>query len=339
MGLQNRLFDVVFKTNVWERWRAAQPRVLTVLNYHRIYPEDGHQAFFRSNISATPSQFSEQLDYLKTRFNVISTQRLVAHFQGENPLPPNAALITFDDGYYDNFRYAYPELKRRDLPAIIFLATGYIGKEKPFYWDLISYGLGTTSVDHLSHPAVGEISWDEASDLNKISGLVVEKLKLLPEAEKVKAVDQILAKLDVTISEGQFFGLMLDWDQVKEMSENGIEMGAHTVNHPILTRISIDDAKSEIQESIARVRAATGKAVEAFAYPNGQSGDFNSGIQEILAQNRCQVGLTLLPGPHAYRHLKRDRFAVRRIFLSRKDALPKFAAKIHGAPKISRRFG
>ena len=129
-----------YKLGVLDLARKITPNLLTVLNYHRI-DDASREDFdtFRPNVSATSSEFAAQMDYVSRKYNVISGTELVAFIKGRHQLPAYAAMITFDDGYYDNYANAYPILKAQNLPAIIFLATDFIGSRKPFFWDLIAY--------------------------------------------------------------------------------------------------------------------------------------------------------------------------------------------------------
>ena len=116
------------------------PKTLTVLNYHRIdNPFRRRIDTLRINISATPEDFAQQMDYISAYFNVVTCNDLVNWLYGKKELPDRAAMITFDDGYFDNLSNAYPILRERNLPAVIFLTTDFMGTRKPFYWDYIAY--------------------------------------------------------------------------------------------------------------------------------------------------------------------------------------------------------
>lgn len=134
--------------------------------------------------------------------------------------------------------------------------------------------------------------------------------------------------LDVSIPAGFFRNLMLSWDQVREMRRNGIEFGGHTMNHPILTRVPLEKAKEEIVGSKARVEQELGEKILGFAYPNGLTGDFNAEIERTVAEAGYGAAFTLLNGPSPNAEVKRERFAIRRVFVSHKHTLPQFAALV-----------
>lgn len=327
MALKMGLFDLVLR---------VFPRTLTVLNYHRI--DDPHTegfSTFKSNVSATASMFDLQMKYLEKKYNVVSATDVVRWVRGDAQLPPRAALITFDDGYYDNYKYALPVLKARRLPAIIFLASNYMGSSVPFYWDLIAHCFYKTDKDYLDIPSMGSYSWKDDASKGAVAKQIIEALKSMRELDKVKVVDSISALLDVSPSKDTFEGMFLSWSEVREMVENGIEMGAHTASHPILTRISPDDAKAEIIRSKNRVEEETGAPVHSFAYPNGQQTDFNADVIKAVQDSGLQAAYTLLPGPTRFDTVKKEPFQIRRIFLSHKDTFPKFVGKLSGLSRFS----
>ena len=139
-------------------------------------------------------------------------------------------------------------------------------------------------------------------------------------------VQQLPQELGVSIPEGFFKNLMMSWDQVREMHRAGIEFGAHTMTHPILTRISLDEVRAEVAGSKSRIESEIGETVLSFAYPNGQSSDLNDPIEKVVSETGIRVAFTLLNGPTSQDEARRNPFAVRRIFISYKHSLSEYAA-------------
>src|SRR6266498_1303614 len=265
------------KMGIFEVARKLSQNFLTVLNYHRI-DDPFREGFdtFMPNISATPSNFALQMDYVAQRYNVISGSEFVSCIKGALQLPPRAAIITFDDGYYDNYTNAYPVLKARNLPALIFLATDFIGTKRPFFWDLIAYCFYHTEKERAELPYLGLQSWTDKATRNKVMYEWIKIIKKLPEAEKQRFVDKLPEVLAVAVPEDAFTNFTMSWSNAIELSENAIEMGGHTASHPILTRISLEEARAEISKSKQRIEEEINKPVLSFAYPNGQTADFNT---------------------------------------------------------------
>jgi peptidoglycan/xylan/chitin deacetylase (PgdA/CDA1 family) len=327
--LKESIFNFAFRSGLIRFGRSFNKNSLTVLTYHRI--DDPNRADFDTftpNVSATPEDFDRQMDYIARWFNVVSTRQVVEWLRGEKELPSHAALITFDDGYLDNYTNAYPILRKHNFPAIIFLTTNHIESDLPFYWDLIAYCFHHTNQNQIQFPDGTLRKWNNHTEAERLSEDLITFLKTLSEDEKCAWVKRLPDMLDVKIPVGIFRNLMVSWDQVREMHQNGIEFGGHTMNHPILTRVPLDRAREEIFGSKARVEAELGKETFGFAYPNGLEDNFNEDIQRVTEEAGCGVAFTLLNGPSPLSEVKRQPFAVRRVFISHQHTLPLFAALV-----------
>ena len=332
--------DAVLKLATKLGWhnflQMLYPRTLTVLNYHRIddpYCEDF--STFKPNVSALPEMFDLQMEYLARHYNIVSAIQVAAWVTEGHPLPPRSALITFDDGYYDNYKNAYPILRKRNLPAVIFLASNFMESKTLFFWDLIAYCFHNSQYDHLEIPAVGSFTWKDDVSRDLVVKRVIEILKTLPENEKKRLAGSFPEIMKVPISNDVFSGIFLSWDQVREMNAHGIEMGAHTASHPILTRVHPHDMKVEIVKSKNRIEEEIGRSLHSFAYPNGQRTDFDLDVIREIKTAGFQTAYTLLPGPTRIETIRNHPYQIRRIFLSYKDTFPRFVAKLSGLSRIS----
>jgi peptidoglycan/xylan/chitin deacetylase (PgdA/CDA1 family) len=325
----NLVLDVMLKMGIFSAARRFNSSALTVLNYHRI-DDVSRPGFdtFAPNVTATPTEFARHMDYLRAHFNVISCEDLAAWLRGECELPPHPALITFDDGYYDNYANAYPILKARKLPAVIFLTTGLIDQDKPVYWDYVSYCFHHTQRKSVLLPDLQLVSWANDGERRTVIRRWIESAKSLPNHEKQSVVDSLADALNVSVPEDAFSGLYLTWDQVREMSQNGIEMGSHTVEHPILTRISLSQAGAELVQSKARIEAELGKPVIAFAYPNGERTDFSPEVMNLVHHAGYQLAFTLVKEPPYYSLVRNNPLSIPRVCLTSSDVFSRFVAKI-----------
>lgn len=335
MPRPGRLLDSVLalmlKIGFFDVVRYCMPPVLTVLCYHRV--EDPFRSdfnLFRPNVSASPLEFARQMDYVRRHYSVITCEHLLSWLRGEKVLPRHPLVITFDDGYSDNLAFAYPILKERNLPAIIFLTTGFIGGDLPFYWDYVAYLFSHTQQISARLPITGEAAWTTAAEREKVMISWVDCVKKLHEAERRQAVSEIAAVLDVRVPERVFSNLYLTWEQIRMMDQNNIEFGAHTVNHPILTRISRDGVQEEVNKSKQQIENEIQRPISTFAYPNGQRSDFSDEVISIVREAGIEIAFTLLPGPTQIKVVRENPLAIRRIFLSHSDSFPRFVAKLFG---------
>jgi hypothetical protein len=182
-------------------------------------------------------------------------------------------------------------LRKYNAPATIFLTTGYIGCSWPFHkacFAVWNTGVGEFEVDGLGRYCL-KSSGDRLIAMNKIT----TGLMKLPEREKNLMVETLLKVLGVDLPDGFGEGLSLSWDEVLEMSQNGISFGAHTVTHTNLTRLPIEEARREIVQSKKEIEKRVGAPCTLFAYPNGE---FNAEIIELLNESGFKGAVTTIPG-------------------------------------------
>jgi len=324
--IKNLASRLVYNDSVIRLGRRMFAKSLTVINYHRIGdPARPGLDSFRPNISAHPELFRQQLEYLRRWYNVIEAQDLIKWLNHEKPLPPNAALITFDDGYLDNYTEAYPILRKYEMPALIFLTSGHIDTNQPFYWDLAAYCFHHTTQDHIAFPDHKEQFWSNDIQKEIVSTAWIESMKKIPNHEKKKWVEQLPQTLNVSPPPNFFRNLMMNWDQIREMNKNRIEFGGHTINHPILSRVPIEEAFQEMAGSKEKIEHELGREVQSFAYPNGMSDNFNADIETAVSRAKYQAAFTLLNGPTSLQEVRKNRFTIRRIFISHTHTLPQFS--------------
>ncbi|MCC7547511.1 MAG: polysaccharide deacetylase family protein [Burkholderiales bacterium] len=237
---------------------------LSVLMYHRVLsrpdpllPGQMHAALFDTHMRA-----------LRTHFNCLPLGEAVARLR-EGTLPPRAACVTFDDGYRDNVEVALPILHRHGVPAIFFIATGFLDGGRMFNDTVIEAIRGATvpRLD-LSDLDVGSLP---LSSLEQRRAAISACLK----AAKYRRFDvrhSFVAELARRSSAQLPNDLMMDSSQVNILAAAGMEIGAHTVHHPILLNIDEDNARHEIVDSKRQLEILTGRPVTLFAYPNGIPG-------------------------------------------------------------------
>lgn len=323
------------KTRLEDRLLAGVERIwgrdsLTVLAYHRIRnPEEF--PYFEPVISATPDGFRQQMDIIADRFNPISLHDLHSWLDGAISLPPRAALITFDDGYRDNLEFAMPILEQRGLPAVVFLPTDYIGRDRPFFWDSAAFIFGRTAMRNAELPLLGSRSWTTSSS---ICADWVEAVKRIPEDQKEETVQQLGEVLGVEMPDDAYSGELLTWDEIRNMLNHGFSFGSHTLSHPILTQLSPQDLFRELAESKKRIQDELGMEVRSLAYPNGMPTDFNSQVEEAANNVGYSAAFTLVPGPARHREAAADPLAIRRISLYLDDGSRRFRAKLAGGGRI-----
>ena len=306
---------------------------LTVLAYHRIIEShDPDFSYYQPNVSATPAMFKRQMDFVAKRFNVIDLNTLVAFIEHGKPLPPRPLLITFDDGYLDNYENAFPILKSYGFPAVIFLMTASMDNPIRPWWDQCAYYFKKTKKTSISLP-IGTFEINTSEDRIPVRETVMRQLKKLPETEKQAVIAALPEATDVEPPNEP--PLFVNWDQVRELVANGVACQPHTVTHPILTRIPQDEVQHQLSESRDKIRNETHQEISAFAYPNGTPDDYNKTAIETLRELGYKVAFTLTPGPAKFNVVKEHPYQIARVFLGRRDTFETFVLKVMGAPALT----
>ena len=265
---------------------------VVILMYHRVGP-------YKDIWSLRPtyaSDFEDQIRYLGKTHKILPLRELAQHIREKRPLPKRTAIITFDDGYKDVYIYAYPILKKYNVPATIFLTTGHIGTGNLFWWDKIGYLLWNTKLKRIELDDLGTIPLDQVDDrLQSISKIREHLIKKVTEEKKNKLIEKLVKELGVDIPPDLGKEIILSWHEVKEMNDNGIDFGAHTVTHPILTGVSSKQARAEITQSKREIERRLDQPVTTFSYPNGSVGDFDGEITNLLKESGFTCAVTTVP--------------------------------------------
>jgi peptidoglycan/xylan/chitin deacetylase (PgdA/CDA1 family) len=258
---------------------AARRRRPVILRYHRVYGE-GPEPLYELGLSR--ALFESQLDFLREHCNVVSLAQIFdALFRGK-ALPEHAVAITFDDGYKDNFTQAFPALKSRGLPATVFIAVENVEQAMPFWWDRLAAAIHAApnrpvSLD-LGH-GMESLRLNGVDSRRRAVERACEAFKLMPHGEAGARLDAVLRTLGTG---AEATDPVLSWDEVREMAEGGIEIGSHTLDHPVLSRLSPEEAARQIVESRLRAEDRLKRPVRFFAYPNGKRDDVTPTVKELV---------------------------------------------------------
>jgi peptidoglycan/xylan/chitin deacetylase (PgdA/CDA1 family) len=246
------------------------------------------------------NSFNMQLEYLKKHFEIISLSEAVERMRnGEIKRP--TAVITFDDGYQNNFDVAFPILYRERMPATIFLTTGLINTNDTVWYCRFNLALSQTRRPH--------IEWNgfkfDLSTLDlkaEASAAIQESLKKLEDPKLMATIGNIILELgddpDCPIEIGSPFR-MLDKKAIGEMAASGlIEFGAHTHHHTSLSQLSDEERHNEIRQSTNAIDELTGAPCRYFAYPNGRAEDYNRKTIKDLETCGIENAVTTISGPN-----------------------------------------
>ena len=276
---------------------------LHVLLFHKVGPTA--VPLFGESIKS--HIFERQICFLKKIYEIVSFHDL-GHLNFRPKSSKDFLILTFDDGYKDNYTHAFPVLKKHRIPATVFLATDYINTGRLLWYDRLARIL-YTSVDRpdkntlLRSEMPQEASFllerffaaDSSQKVSCLRSLALQ-LKEIPEERREDLLVRLATVCKVKEEAGDENRAMLSWDEVMEMSRHGISFGSHTRSHPMLSRVSQHEAHREITGSRRIIEEKLGRPVTVFAYPFGKEADYSPDILRILKEEGFEYACTTTQG-------------------------------------------
>jgi len=283
---------IVLLARVARAWRGSHR--LVVLAYHSFSDSIGYL-----DMAVPPALFREQLRYLCGTFKVRSLSAVLAEWDARAGLKADTAVITVDDGYADNFGPLTEAAVAFQSPCTLYLTTGCIDARRPtavMQVMLAVHYASTSSVD-LSEFGLGPMSirtpMEKESAIRAIDGF----LKPLSAGRRDEVIEALIEKSgnrDIV----RLLGLsaMLTWDQIQLMHSAGVEFGAHTVTHPVLSSLDSAKVRDEICASVERVKEMLNVGTVDFAYPYGGRSEVNESVIEICRSSGARSAVMLVEG-------------------------------------------
>lgn len=227
LGVRNASDNLAEHLSLIPLAHAEEDSRVPILMYHKVNPNPATGGL---GLRVTPGSFERQMRYLdKNGFQTISIEHMMSHYTEGKPLPSRPIVITFDDGYEDNYRYAFPILKKHNMIATIFVVAGTIG-------------------------GINEFDYRQGRQpMNK----------------------------------------MATWEQLKEMADYGISIESHTVTHPHMAGVSLEQARKELVESKKILEKGLGRPVNYFCYPYGS---YNQDVANLVGETGYKAAVTTVQG-------------------------------------------
>lgn len=286
------------------------PILGVVYMFHRVIPKESDRLTHFDNLSVSPEYFRAFILSKKNKQDFISINDLPNRLgrivkRGEKPF----ALITFDDGYRDNYDYAFPILQQTNTPFTIFLTYNFIENKHPFNYpfilERIIYNNSQLFLDGKSYRC-GDI--EQKNEVYKL----LEKEVLTWKYEGFE--DKFKTYFANYINDGVYEDNMLTWKQVKEMLNSGLcDVGAHTMSHCRLSNLSIKELENELGESKKVISQKIGQDVKFMSYPYGLSNDINSNVINVTKE--VGYGYSFLSYGGIIRKTQMDYFQIKRLYV------------------------
>jgi len=315
MGKKNLLANFLGRSGALKLIVKFPTTNLIVFNYHRIYTSPLCTQYDEGVFAHSEDIFLAQMRWIKENFNILRESELLDIFDDKATLTGRNAMITFDDGYVDNYELAYPILSDLKIPATFFIPCNQIEGITPPWWDQISYLLKTSKKQTILFQSTefkisddGEMNKQAINDILRIfkTSPVIDIPSLLKYL--VKSCEAPLPEL-IDLSK-QF----MSWSQIKEVSSNNITIGSHTMNHNILANLNDNEQVSELKISKSVIESKIDRSIYSVAYPVGGPTAFNKITKEIAKDVGYKIGYSFINGYH--QDCTMDKFEIRRVELN-----------------------
>lgn len=290
---------------LWERLPAG----LYVFNYHRV--GDANATPFDPNVfSCDEVAFREHVRLLKSNFDVVSAETMIDQVLGGRPLTKRLAVITFDDGYHDNFAAAFPILRDEGASAIFFLPTALVASSVVPWWDEIAWLVKNTREPFISASWINSPLSRSSQSVPELISKVLTAFKANPAEPAVK-IEELKRTLKCEMPVHAAEPLFLNWEQAKAMREGGMDIGSHAHTHQILAHLTREQQRQELTTSKTILESHLGERVHTVAYPVGTKGAFNDDTLELAKACGYKAGFSYIQGVNNSKRLQP--FELRRI--------------------------
>jgi peptidoglycan/xylan/chitin deacetylase (PgdA/CDA1 family) len=284
-------------------WLLARSRLrdrAVVLMYHRVLPA-GADTFSSDSIVVTPETFRRHMRFLKRNFRLLSMNDLAEAYAARRPLPSMGCVVTFDDGWFDNHRYALPILRAEGVPAVVFAATDFIGSARCFWQERLARMLFVAATQpgepaRLAATYAGsDIATQPSARRRELALAAVARLKAHGMTAVSKFETELQCALDASgVKTDPGDDRFMTWSELTELArEPQLTIGSHGCSHSPLTSLDSSAAMAELAGARDRLERELGRRVDTVGYPNG---NFDDGVVEMARNARYRLGFTTEKG-------------------------------------------
>jgi len=331
------LFEFLFHSGLLSFFRFLRRHDVLIAIYHDVLPAGFPEDNPLFGMAVSIEEFAWQLDYFKKHYNPISFEQFSDWYFHGRELPSRSVLITFDDGHANNLRFTLPLLQQKQITAVCFVLTGDMGVCRQTWFEDAYYRLMFSTAKSWTLRSGECWSLQNKQQRAAACGRFFVLSRTLSEGDQQEELSSLRSQLPVTepgVDLADRFEFLCA-DDVRRLSESGIEIGSHSVSHPILAALQPEDAKREIGESKATLERVLGRPVRAFAYPFGAPGlDFTSRDEGLVKDSGYSFAFA---GEGGFATRSSNRFRIPRIGIGRMTRA-QFATTVAGADASLKRM-
>lgn len=283
--------------------RSMLKRDLRILAYHRVLSiaDPDAFAFDHELISASEARFRKQMTLLRERYNPIRFGDVIRALESGTALPPRPVIVTFDDGYDDNYRVAFPILRELGVPATFFVSTGHVQSGLPYAYDWFVHVICRSAPGQLRIAALGVDCALPATiaQRRELAMDLLDRLKSLDAQAQQAVIATLEQESDLPRTRGHADCKPMNWEQLREMQAAGMEIGSHGVWHRMLAKLPPSEMHQEVHQSKQMLDGELALPVTTISYPVGGLDAYNEAVIESAKAAGYTLGCSYICGTNS----------------------------------------
>jgi peptidoglycan/xylan/chitin deacetylase (PgdA/CDA1 family) len=294
-GKKELLSRALHRAGVLNLFGHVRPDLLIVLGHHRLIPDHSHATAFADDVHGqTIEEFETSLLWLKEHLRIISEDELITHVERGRSPGKLSVLITFDDGYADNYSLALPVLKKHAIPAVFFIPSKMIEDRELGWWDLISWTVKRTARPLLTW---GDQTFHFPQDKSRAIAFFHRKMQLERFENTQSLVAELAERCGVVLPAREVRDReLMTWDQLREAANAGITVASHTHSHRVLATLDPAAQREELAVSKAFIEEQIRMPVRSIAYPVGGYKHFTEDTRRLAKSAGYTIGYSFCTG-------------------------------------------
>lgn len=254
-----------------------------ILMYHRIIDSPYINGL-------TPQEFEKQIAYIAKKFRVVPVEKLLAEVHS-NTIQPYTMAVTFDDGHHDFYEAAWPILKKYNIPTTLYITTGFVSDDLWLWPDLLKYIILNATNKQIEILPLGKISL-LPEDLTTSWHILGDHCLTLSTPAREQFITQLAATVTLSPPKKPVAPFLpVSWKQLQDMVNEGLDIGSHTISHPILKSLSTAELDDELTGSATVIQNQLSRRPKGICYPNGRRIDIDNRVLEQARQSGYEYGL------------------------------------------------
>lgn len=306
--MRKTIKTILSHTRVLWPLKVFQQNNIIIFNYHRIRGNNVNCHFDDSVFGPDATRYRQEMEWLKKETRILSEDELIDIVYNNKKVKDVCSMVTFDDGYRDNFEIAYPILKDLKIPAMFFIPTHQINTRQVGWWDFVAYFVKQTKLRSFTLQNVPY----EIADRDILIKHFNNKIKTMDSSLVNGFLQNLSESLQVPFPSIELQSKeLMTWEQVKLVSNNGITIGSHSHDHSILSRQSAETLTAQLSKSIDILESKIDKKIKSIAYPVGGYEHFNQATKDVSKKLGFKLGFSFLTGINSKDEI--DPFNVKRM--------------------------